>query len=118
MRKHATATGAAALVLALIFAGLCILGWYALNHNAFDNCFNTASPPGALPYEPGYAGSDVMTFPVTGLQCSWNGTDGGVFTTFEPNIPVTAMIWLAPLLALAGVAALIYANVRRRRTDG
>lgn len=92
-------------------------GLYGINHNAFYTCDAEPRPPGARPYEAGYAGHGTTVFPVAGVECRWNGTDGGVFSTVIPDAGTTATMWSAIALGIAGPALLTVATIRANRVD-
>ena len=69
-------------------------------------------PSGALPHEGAHAGDSVAAFPVAGVECSWNATDGGVFSTLVADPVVTGIVWAGILLPVAGMALLVAARVR------
>lgn len=92
-------------------------GLYAVGHNAFYTCDAEPRPPGARPYEAGYAGHGTTVFPVAGVECQWNALDGGVFSTVIPDPGTTATMWSAIALCVAGPALLIAGTTRETRVE-
>jgi hypothetical protein len=110
-----TILGALLLACGVIAVAASGLGLYALNHKGLYTCTAEPPPVGALPFEGVYAGDRVVAFPAAGVECSWNATDGGVFSTLIPDPVVTGIVWAAILLPLAGIALLVAARARGRR---
>lgn len=86
-------------------------GIYGMNRNAYHACDEQPRPPGAVPFEGGYAGHGTTVFPVAGVECRWNAIDGGTFVTLAANFPLTAVGWVSFACALVGFAMLVVATV-------
>ena len=92
---------------------------YWIDRNALYTCDAEPRPSGALPFEAAYAGHGVAAFPVAGIECAWNATDGSVFSTLIPDAFTTGTIWAAIALSVAGLALLAGGLVHAgRREDG
>lgn len=88
---------------------------YGIRRNAFYQCAALPGPDRAYPNEGGPAGFDVTQFPVAGVNCWWNSMDGGIITTFHPDVTLSVFTYGALALVLAGVAGVTVAIIKRVR---
>jgi hypothetical protein len=109
------AAGAVLLGCGIVALLATCFGLYGIDHNAFYTCDAEPRPPGARPYEAGYAGHGTTVFPVAGVECQWNATNGGVFSTVIPDAGTTATMWSAIVLCLTGPTLLTVATRRANR---
>src|SRR5215210_1741970 len=97
----------AAALLAMLTAAF---GLYVLAHNAYYTCDAEPRPPGARPFEAGYAGEGTVAFPVAGVECVWNAEAGGTFRTVIPDPGTTASVWAAVVAGVLGFGVLVGAE--------